>query len=146
MPQSVIPPAAGHVKPSSTILIVEDDAAVGEFLQQLIDNEMPYTSLVASTGPQALEMARQIHPCLFLLDYRLPGMNGVEVYDHLQTMEETRGIPAIMMSATLPTEELQKRGIYPLRKPMDIGNVIRMITHALATFEEQQLERQQQIS
>ena len=146
MPESVIPPAAGRMKHSSTILIVEDDAAIGEFLQQLIENETPYTSVVFSNGSHALEKVRQIRPCLFLLDYRLPGMNGVEVFDRLQTMEETRGVPAIMMSATLPTEELQKRGIYQLRKPMDIGNVIRMITHAVATFEERELERQQQYS
>lgn len=144
MSQSVIPPAAGHVRHSSTILIVEDDAAIGEFLQRLIEEETPYSSMVVSDGPRALEAVQQIHPCLFLLDYRLPGMNGVEIFDRLQTMDETRGLPAIMMSATLPTADLQKRGIYQLRKPMDIGNVIRMITHALATFEEQQLERQQQ--
>jgi two-component system response regulator (stage 0 sporulation protein F) len=138
MPESVIPPAAGHTRQNSTILIVEDDAAIGNFLQQLIDEETPYSSAVVSEAPQALEKARQMLPCLFLLDYRLPGMNGVELYDRLQKMEETKGVPAIMMSATLPTEELQKRGIYSLRKPMDIGNVIRMITHALATFEEQQ--------
>jgi CheY-like chemotaxis protein len=121
------------------ILIVEDDAAIGAFLQQLIEEETPYHSAVVSDGPQALEKAAQTHPSLFLLDYRLPGMNGVELYDRLQSMEETRGVPAIMMSATLPTNELQTRGIYALRKPMDIGNVIRMITHALATFEEQHL-------
>lgn len=144
MPQSFIPPAAGRMRQSTTILIVEDDAAIGEFLQQLIENETPYNSVVVADGPHALEKAQQVHPCLFLLDYRLPGINGVEVYDRLQTMEETRGVPAIMMSATLPTAELQKRGIYSLRKPMDVGNVIRMITHAVATFEEQQLERQQQ--
>ncbi len=138
MSQSVIPPAAGRTRQSSTILIVEDDAAIGEFLQQMIESETPYTSAVVSDGPHALEAAQQIHPCLFLLDYRLPGMNGVEIYDRLQTMEETRGVPAIMMSATLPTADLQKRGIYQLRKPMDIGNVVRMITHAVATFEEQQ--------
>ncbi len=143
MPHSVIPPAAGHSRKTSTILIVEDDAAIGEFLQQLIEDATPYTSTVVSDGPRALETVRQISPCLFLLDYRLPGMNGVELYDRLQSMEETSGVPAIMMSATLPTEELRKRGIYPLRKPMEIGNVIRMITHALATFEEQQLKRQQ---
>lgn len=146
MPESVIPPAAGRLPHSSTILIVEDDAAIGEFLQQLIEEETPYTSMVVPDAPSALEAVRQIHPCLFLLDYRLPGMNGVELFDQLQTMDETRGLPAIMMSATLPTADLQKRGIYQLRKPMDIGNVIRMITHALATFEEQQLERQRQLS
>lgn len=139
MPESVIPPAAHHNRQNSTILIVEDDAAIGDFLQQLINEETPYTSAVVTDGPKALEKALQIHPCLFLLDYRLPGMNGVELYDRLQTYEETREVPAIMMSATLPTEELQQRGIYALRKPMDIGNVIRMITHALATFEEQHL-------
>jgi two-component system response regulator (stage 0 sporulation protein F) len=138
MPQSVVPPAAHHTSHNSTILIVEDDAAIGEFLQQLIESETPYTSEVVSDGPHALEAAQHLQPCLFLLDYRLPGMNGVEIFDRLQTMEETRGVPAIMMSATLPTDDLRTRGIYQLRKPMDIGNVIRMITHAVATFEEQQ--------
>ncbi len=139
MPTSVIPPAARPIRQEPMILIVEDDAAIGAFLQQLIEEETPYHSAVVSDGPQALEKAAQTHPSLFLLDYRLPGMNGVELYDRLQSMEETRGVPAIMMSATLPTNELQTRGIYALRKPMDIGNVIRMITHALATFEEQHL-------
>lgn len=142
MPQSVIPPAAGRLQQNPTILIVEDDLAIGEFLQQLIDEETPYNSAVVTNGPRALELAKQVRPRLFLLDYRLPGMNGVEIFDHLQNIDETRGVPAIMMSATLPTEELQKRGIYQLRKPMDIGNVIRMITHALATYEEQQISWQ----
>jgi CheY-like chemotaxis protein len=144
MPRQVIPPAAVQTLDSSTILIVEDDEHIGEFLQQVIDEETPYQTTVVHDGPHALEKAQQIHPCLLLLDYRLPGMNGLEVYDHLQSMEETRGVPAIMMSATLPTEELQSRGIYQLRKPMDIGNVIRMITHALATFQEQRLREKQQ--
>lgn len=143
MPREVIPPAARSLR-NATILVVEDDADIGTFLQQLIDEETPYHTTVVPDGFSALEKAQHVHPCLFLLDYRLPGMDGLEVYDRLQHMEETRGVPAIMMSATLPTEELQRRGIYQLRKPMDIGNVIRMITHALATFEEQQLQEGQQ--
>jgi CheY-like chemotaxis protein len=143
MSRQFIPPAALLLR-SATILIVEDDEGIGEFLQQAIDEQTPYQTTVVHDGPQALERARQIQPCLFLLDYRLPGMDGLEVYDHLQNIEETRGVPAIMMSATLPTEELQRRGIYQLRKPMEIGNVIRMITHAIATFEEQRLSENQQ--
>ena len=143
MSGTVIPPAAQSQR-SATILIVEDDASIGHFLQQLIDDETPYHTTVVSDGPRALEKAQQIHPCLLLLDFRLPGMNGLEVYDRLQEKEDTRGVPAIMMSATLPTEELKRRGIYQLRKPMDIGNVIRMITHALATFEEQRLREMSQ--
>jgi len=138
MPGEVIPPAALSPR-SATILIVEDDADIGRFLQQLIEEETPYHTTVISNGLTALEKAPQIHPCLMLLDYRLPGINGIELYDRLQQREETSGVPAIMMSATLPVAELKQRGIYQLRKPMDIGNVIRMITHALATSEERLL-------
>ena len=143
MSRQVIPPAAQILR-SASILVVEDDENVGEFLQQAIDEYTPYHTTVVHDGTRALEKAQQIQPCLLLLDYKLPGINGLEVYDRLQSMEETRGVPAIIMSASLPTEELQSRGIYQLRKPMDIGNVIRMITHALATFEELQLSESQQ--
>ena len=140
----VIPPAAAKTLRSANILIVEDDPSIGDFLKQIIEEDTPYNTTVVYDGEQALEKAQHIHPCLLMLDYWLPDMNGLEVYDHLQTMNETKGVPAIMMSATLPTEELQRRGIYQLRKPMDLGNVIRMITHALATYEEQRLSETQQ--
>ncbi len=138
----VIPPAAQTLC-SSSILIAEDDENIGEFLQQAIDEYTPYQTTVVHDGFDALERATQIKPCLLLLDYKLPGLNGLEIYDHLQSLEETRGVPTIMMSASLPVEELQQRGIYRLRKPMDTGNVIRMITHALATYEEHRLSGNQ---
>lgn len=138
MPGEVFPPAAKGPR-NMTILIVEDDADIGQFLQQLIEEETPYTTTLIDNGLTALEEAPRIMPCLLLLDYRLPGINGLELYDRLQENRDLRNIPTIMMSATLPVEELEKRGIYQLRKPMDIGSVIRMITHALATSEEKAL-------
>jgi two-component system response regulator (stage 0 sporulation protein F) len=142
MPEKVIPPAALRPR-GNTILIVEDDMDIGFFLQQLIEEETPYQTVVLANGLQALEKAPHVQPCLLLLDYRLPGLNGIELYDRLQQEKDIAGIPAIMMSATLPMTELQQRGILPLRKPMDIGGVIRLITHAMATSEEQQLQGEQ---
>lgn len=135
MPREVIPPAA-HSLQSATVLIVEDDADIGHFLQQLIEEETPYNSVVIDNGLTALEEAPKVHPCLMLLDYRLPGINGLELYDRLQEKDDVNQVPAIMMSATLPVRELEKRGIYQLRKPMDVGGVLRMITHAMASYEE----------
>ncbi len=142
MSREVFPPAA-QCPLNTTILIVEDDEAVGHFLQQLIEEDTPYDTVLIEDGQTALEKAPQIHPCLMLLDYRLPDINGLELYDRLQARGEVRGMPTIMMSATLPVEELEKRDIYQLKKPMDIGSVIRMITHALASYEEKQLEEKQ---
>lgn len=144
MQRRVIPPAAARTLRSADILIVEDDPDIGEFLKQTIEEDTPYNTTVVYNGQEALEKAQHIHPCLLMLDYLLPGMNGLEVFDRLQMMDEIKDVPAIMMSATLPTEELQRRGIYRLRKPMDLGNVIRMITHALATYEQQRLSETQQ--
>jgi len=142
MSEHIIPPAAQTLR-SSSILIVEDDENVGEFLQHAIDEHTPYQTTVVNDGFNALERGRQIQPCLLLLDYKLPGLNGLEIYDRFQSMEETRGVPTIMMSTSLPVEELQRRGIYQLRKPMDSGNVIRMVTHALVTYEERRLRENQ---
>jgi CheY-like chemotaxis protein len=139
MSWEVIPPAAQKPQ-SATILIVEDDAEIGHFLQQLIEEDTPYDTKLVDNGLTALEQAPKLRPCLMLLDYRLPGINGLELYDRLQQAEELRGIPAIMMSATLPLRELEQRGIYQLRKPMDIGGVIRMITHAIASVEEREYQ------
>jgi DNA-binding NtrC family response regulator len=120
---------------------VEDDADIAQFLQQLIEEETPYHTTVINNGQTALAQAPQIHPCLMLLDYRLPKINGLELYDKLQKVEEIREVPTIMMSATLPVKDLEQRGIYQLRKPMDIGRVLRMITHALASSEEKHLHQ-----
>jgi CheY-like chemotaxis protein len=137
MSPEVIPPAAYSLR-NTTILIVEDDADIRHFLQQLIEDETPYNTVVIDDGLTALEKAPHIQPCLMLLDYRLPGINGLELYDRLRGRDDIKNVPAIMMSATLPTKELEQRGIYQLRKPMDVGGVLRMITHAMASYEEQQ--------
>jgi CheY-like chemotaxis protein len=140
MPREVVPPAAQGPQ-NTTILIVEDDTDIAQFLQQLIEEETPYHTTVINNGQTALAQAPQICPCLMLLDYRLPKINGLELYDKLQKVEEIRDVPAIMMSATLPVKDLEQRGIYQLRKPMDIGGVLRMITHALASSEEKRLHQ-----
>ena len=141
MPREVIPPAAQSLQ-SATVLIVEDDADIGHFLQQLIEEETPYNSVVIDNGLTALEEAPNVHPCLLLLDYRLPGINGLELYDRLRERNGVSNVPAIMMSATLPVRELEQRGIYQLRKPMDVGGVLRMITHAMASYQERQVSQQ----
>src|SRR5882724_3239686 len=143
MPESFIPPAAGRLRHSPTIMIVEDDSEIGKYLQLLIEDETPYRAVVVGDGYRALEQAPTVRPCLFLLDFRLPGINGIELYDRLQELEEVYEVPAIMMSATLPLNDIQRRGIYQLRKPMENDNVVRMITHALASFEEEHLTQQQ---
>ena len=114
-----------------TILIVEDDTAIGEFLVLVLQQEMLYQALLAPDGFQALKMVRSLNPDLFVLDYQLPGMNGIELYDQLHATDGLEDIPALFISANLPVEALEKRGVYSLNKPVELDELLQTIEELL---------------
>ncbi len=115
-----------------TILVVEDDADRGEFLVQALKDETPYQAVLAPDGFQALKMVRTLKPHLFVLDYLLPRMNGLELYDQLHTMEGLETIPALLMSANLPAKELEKRRVSAITKPFELEELLQTIEKLLA--------------
>ena len=114
-----------------TILIVEDDAGVGAFLVQAFAQETPYRAVLAADGLQALKIVHWLKPSLFILDYQLPFLNGIELYDRLHEMKELERTPAIIMSANLPTGEVKKRRLINLRKPFDLDDLLNTVEKTL---------------
>ncbi|MFL5691097.1 MAG: response regulator, partial [Ktedonobacteraceae bacterium] len=62
-----------------TVLVVEDDTGIGNFLVQAILQETPYQAMLVADGFQAIKAVTNIRPSLFILDYQLPRMNGIEL-------------------------------------------------------------------
>ncbi len=118
--------------PAKTILVVEDDELIGTFLAEAISQETAYHPLLVSDGFEALKVTHDIKPSLFLLDYRLPKMNGVELYDQLHTREGLETVPAIILSANLPLQELTKHGLVGLKKPFDLDQLLQTIEKTIA--------------
>jgi DNA-binding response OmpR family regulator len=112
---------------SNTILVVEDNAAIGAFLLEAIYLETPYQAVLATRGQQALEFARQVKPVLFILNYYLPDLDGIELYDRLHAIKGFADIPAIMLSADLPEQEVAKRPILGLDKPFNMRKLLASI-------------------
>src|SRR5215471_5138858 len=83
-----------------TILLVEDDAATQALYVEAISLLTTYHVYAVTTGPDALQIVTQLGPRLFILDYRLPQMNGLELYDRLHTILGLENVPAIIISAT----------------------------------------------
>jgi CheY-like chemotaxis protein len=110
-----------------TILLVEDDAAIAELLVQIIVQETPYQVLSVADGLQALDMVKNIKPNLLLLDYWLPVIHGIELYDRLSAMQGMEQIPTIMLSVNPPMQEIKKRQITCLRKPFDVDQLLHVI-------------------
>jgi len=82
------------------ILIVDDKPEVRELVSVTLEIG-PYQILTASNGSQAIELARQEHPDLMLLDVMMPGggPDGFEVCRRLKSDPSTRDITIIMLTS-----------------------------------------------
>jgi CheY-like chemotaxis protein len=110
-----------------TILIVEDDEGISEMLALTLEQETSYQPLVVSSGQEALRVVQAVQPTLLLLDYQLPDMTGIEVYDRLHARKEFTAVPAIVMSANMPRHELSKRHLIKLEKPFEIDTLVDLV-------------------
>ncbi len=114
-----------------TVLVVEDDTGIGTFLIQAIHQETHYQAMLVTDGFQALKAVANIKPGLFILDYQLPRMNGIELYDHLHAIPGMDHIPAIIVSARLPRHEIEKRKIIGISKPLELDDFLQTIEKLL---------------
>ena len=115
------------------ILIVEDDTAIGELLTLALAYETRYQLRLVGSGQEALRAVEAVHPILLVLNYQLPDMTGLEVYDTLHARSEFATLPAIVISANVPQEELNKRHLVDVEKPFDLNDLLETIERVLAS-------------
>lgn len=114
------------------ILVVEDEETISDFIVRLLEDETPYNAISVSNAAQALELVDVIKPDLFLLDYQLPGINGLELFDRLHAIQGLEAVPALMFSANvLPQKAFQQRGITFLMKPFDLDDLLQTVERLL---------------
>jgi len=110
--------------PVKTILLVEDDSIISELLTQMITQETPYQVLRVPDGLVALDIVQNIKPQLLIIDYRLPFIHGIEVYDRLHNTEGLEKVPAIMLSVNAPVREINERHMTYIKKPFDMPKLL----------------------
>lgn len=81
-----------------TILIIDDDAAIGNLEQEVLERA-GYAVLRTYSGTEALLLLKDSRPDLVLLDLMLPGLSGEEVLPQLQ------GISVIVVSAKTAVQD-----------------------------------------
>jgi CheY-like chemotaxis protein len=78
---------------------------------------------VASSGAEALELARKAPPDCILLDVMMPGLDGPACLQQLRGQPETREVPVLFMTAKVQPQEMERylalgaAGV--IRKPFD---------------------------
>lgn len=116
-----------------TIIIVEDDHGNATVLEMLLSMTTTYISFSYRSAADLLknlEEVRQSSPALFLIDYFLPAINGLALCRRLSEMEDFKGIPIVLVSASMSTsliKEARQSGITLLHKPYDIDALFSVI-------------------
>jgi len=80
------------------ILAVDDEEDILELVRFNLARE-GYRVIGSTTGLKTLELARENHPDLIVLDLMLPDINGLEVTRILKGNDDTRNIPIVMLTA-----------------------------------------------
>lgn len=120
------------------ILIVEDDPVLGDLLLEALQEEAYDVSHVLS-GELAQCILQTDAPALILLDYHLPGMNGLELADWLRSREKRGYIPILLMSADVPPEADNQEHLRTLQKPFELEMLLQLIAELLIGSEESRL-------
>ena len=89
------------------ILIVEDNPKNLKLVRDVLQVR-GYRTIEAGTGEEGVQLARDQHPALVLMDIQLPGISGVEAFRQLRADPTTRAIPVIAVTASVMAQEWQK--------------------------------------
>jgi CheY-like chemotaxis protein len=109
-------------------LAVEDEEDIEEFLVAVIEQETPYHALHVPDAAHAFEVVRSLKPDLIIVDYHLPGIDGLELADRLHAMRGFDAIPTLMISSDPPpARALQERHIALLEKPFELNELLAAI-------------------
>ena len=90
-----------------TVLVVEDDAGMREFLKNVLAPE-GFAVYTADTGQEGIKQALTITPDLVLLDLLMPTMDGVAVCKALRTNKETENIPILVVTGTESRQQIEE--------------------------------------
>ena len=115
-----------------SILIVEDNAALGNLLWEILQEETTCQVFLVSSAEEALNTLQMVTPQLFLLDYCLPGMNGLELVDRIRGMQGYEQTSVLFMSAALPQGNIAKQHLKCLQKPFDLDRLLQLVAELLA--------------
>ncbi len=121
--------AASDTHERHHILLVDDDPDILDALGTLLE----MGGVAVERAPSAFSALRKLEaglaPCLVLLDIRMPGMSGWDLYAWMRREPFTAGIPVAMISGeNQDRAEAQAQGVLDvLRKPVEVERILELV-------------------
>ena len=136
-----------------SVLVVDDEKAVRDGFERIL-NRSGLRVLKASDGVNALEILEKEKIPIVLLDLKMPGMDGIEVLEHIRKLDESILVIIITGHGTIATAiKAMKQGAYDfISKPFEPDQLLIIINRAWEKIrltqeaEKLELERRRTLS
>ncbi len=129
------PDAAGASLKNRTVLYVEDNLSNLKLIERVLARRPGIRILSAMQGRLCLDLTREHHPDLILLDLHLPDIGGAEVLRRLRESPETREIPVVVVSADATPRQIERLRADGARdyltKPFDVKKFLALVDEIL---------------
>jgi CheY-like chemotaxis protein len=125
------------------VLVVDDNPLIRDLIVRSLQ---PICEAVAAEdGGDALLKAVDDPPALIVSDYRMPGLDGRQLYDKLRGREATRHIPFIFMASRSDIEDRLRPALGSedfLAKPFFVDDLVRLTKRVVERLHFERLQRQ----
>jgi CheY-like chemotaxis protein len=111
------------------IMLVEDDEAISEALSDLLREE-GYEVTEVNSPTLALELLKFAPPDAIMSDVLMPGIDGVDFYQVLQSDPALRTLPFVIMTASPKRADLPSVPI--VEKPFDLAALVKLLRELTA--------------
>ena len=127
-PVPVVSPALSGEGQRYTIVYIEDNPSNIAFMQELVSELDRVNLLTVPTAEVGIELVRDRHPDVVIMDINLPGMSGYDATRKLKEWPETKDIPVIALTAAAMTGDRRRyadAGFHRyLTKPVNVQELI----------------------
>lgn len=117
---------------TASILVVDDDTDIAASVSDIL-KDCGYRVDTVHNGTDAIECVRNQLYDMVILDYKMPDMNGDEVYRRIRELQSVT--VAVMVTAFAGDSGMQRAKDagtwHVLRKPVDVGELLRLVELAL---------------
>ena len=125
------------------ILLVEDEMVVREALRDWLTDD-GYDVDVAEDGEEALKKIKEAEFGVIVLDLKLPGIDGLQVFEEAKELkQETKGIMITAYPSKETLEKAKRLGLIDyLSKPFQAEELEKIINKALGELEEKRIGKE----
>lgn len=90
------------------ILVVDDDPDIRDVAQLALRKFARWEVTAAPSGQEGLNLAKSASPDAILLDVSMPDMDGISVFEKLQSDPATQPIPVVLLTAKVLPSDRQR--------------------------------------